>query len=386
MTICGGRHNASAKVFRVNQPTAASGSAPPPTARASHTRWIRWGVLLGVAAFVGLFLVTDLKELWRTLTKTDPWWLSLPILSALASYGAMTLSYQGIAKAAGVPISFWEMFKITLVANTANYLVSSGGLSGFATRMYFLARRDIRSGTAVVISLAQTFLTNVTLLLFVLAGFLFLFQAQTLQGRALVVSSLLLGLSCIAAVLAALLLFQARLRRRTLFVLSLAAHRLLHRVIPHRTPARTHIWRYQRNLNRGIEFLISRKRDMVLPSLYILLDWFFTLLILYTAFRALHYPIRPSVIIVGFAVGIIFSFVSPIPSGLGVMEGSMAAAFASFDVPFETAVVAVLLFRLAYYVLPVAISLFFFHGMFVQSTHLSDAELEASALASCDAP
>ena len=42
------------------------------------------------------------------------------------------------------------------------------------------------------------------------------------------------------------------------------------------------------------------------------------------------------------------SFASLIPGGLGVMEGSMAAVFASMGVPFETAVVAVLLFRIVY--------------------------------------
>jgi len=35
-------------------------------------------------------------------------------------------------------------------------------------------------------------------------------------------------------------------------------------------------------------------------------------------------------------------------------------------VPFETAFVAALIFRIAYYVLPMIISLFFFRRMFVQ--------------------
>jgi uncharacterized membrane protein YbhN (UPF0104 family) len=53
------------------------------------------------------------------------------------------------------------------------------------------------------------------------------------------------------------------------------------------------------------------------------------------------------------------------------MEGSMAAVFASMGVPFETAVVAVLLFRVAYYLVPLLISVFFLHGMFTQGTSLS---------------
>jgi hypothetical protein len=161
----------------------------------------------------------------------------------------------------------------------------------------------------------------------------------------------------IAAVLAALLLFHARLRRRTLFRGAQAAHWVMHRVTPHRAPPRTHIWRYQFNLNRGIGFLLARRSEMVRPVIYIALDWLFTILVLYYAFIAIHYKIALSQVIVGFAVGIVLSFASLIPGGLGVMEGSMAAVFASMQVPFETAVVAVLLFRVAYYLLPLLISL-----------------------------
>lgn len=45
----------------------------------------------------------------------------------------------------------------------------------------------------------------------------------------------------------------------------------------------------------------------------------------------------------------------------------MAAIFVSLGVPFETAVVAVLLFRVAYYLLPLVISVFFFRNMMGQT-------------------
>ncbi|MBI4514866.1 MAG: flippase-like domain-containing protein [Deltaproteobacteria bacterium] len=317
-----------------------------------------------------MLALTDLREMARVVQQADPWLLLLPLGCTVLSYLVMALSYQGIAHAAGAAVPFGEMLKITFVANTANYLVSSGGLSGFALRLYFFTRRAIPSGTAVVISLAQTFLTNVTLLLFVLFGFGYLVLGHNLHGWALATMVvLLIGFSG-AAVIALLLLFHRALRRRTLFVLANSAHWLLHRFVPHRKPARMHIWRFQRNLNRGIEFMLARKAHMALPALWIFLDWIVTLGILYGAFLALHYPIPFTFVVVGFALGTILALVSFIPGGLGVMEGSMAAVFVSLAVPLETAVVAVLIFRLAYYLLPLVISLFFFHGMFLQGAHI----------------
>lgn len=335
------------------------------------SRWVRIALVLGVVAFASIFLFTDFDELWEVLTHANPWLLSLPLLCMVASYLTMARSYQQISIAAGCPVPLVEMLKITFVANSMNYLVSTGGLSGFAVRMYFFTRLGIPSQTAVIISLAQTFLTNCMLLLFLLGGFAYVFTSRTLTGSALVVTLVMLVIFILAAILAALLLLHARLRRRTLFRTAQAAHWVLHRVTPNRAPPRTHIWRYQFNLNRGIGFLLARRRAMVGPVVYIALDWLLTILILHTAFVAVRYDIAFSQVIVGFAVGIVLSFASLIPGGLGVMEGSMAAVFASMGVPFETAVVAVLIFRIVYYLLPLLISLFFLHGMFVQGKSLN---------------
>jgi uncharacterized membrane protein YbhN (UPF0104 family) len=56
------------------------------------------------------------------------------------------------------------------------------------------------------------------------------------------------------------------------------------------------------------------------------------------------------------------------------MDGSMAAVFTGFGVPYETSVAAVLLFRAAYYVLPLLISLFFLRGMFALGRSLTRGE------------
>ena len=335
------------------------------------SRWVRVAFVLGLAAFGTIFLFADFRELWAVLAHANLWLLTLPVLCMVASYLTMARSYQGIAVAAGCPVSLVDMLKITFVANSMNYLVATGGLSGFAVRMYFFTRLGMASQTAVVVSLAQTFLTNITLLGFVLVGFAYVFASHTLQGSALVAATVLLVLAIIASAFAGLLLLHPRLRRRTLFWLAQSAYWIMRRLLPHRTPARTHIWRYQFNLNRGIAFLLSRKEAMVAPLFYIIVDWFLTILILYTSFLTVRYWIDFAEVIVGFAVGIVLSFASLIPGGLGVMEGSMAAVFASMGVPFETAVVAVILFRVAYYLLPLLISLFFLHGMFVQGTTLS---------------
>lgn len=349
---------------------------PAPSRMSARTHLLSWALVLGIAALALLFVLSDTRKLWEIASTIDVWRLSIPLGCALASYLFMALSYQGIARAAGSEVAFWEMLKITFVANTVNYVVSTGGLSGFAVRLYFFIRLKIPPGTAVIISLVQTFVTNLILLLFVVAGFTYLLTAHTLHGYALGTIAVLLFFFVLASVLAMVLLLHRALRRRTFFVMAEAVHWFTHRFLPRHKLGRVRIWRFQRNLNRGIDFVLARKGHMVVPTVWIVVDWIATLLILWGGFVAVHYPIPLSFVVVGFAVGIILSLVSFVPGGLGVMEGSMAAIFASLSVPFETAVVAVLIFRVAYYIFPMIISVFFFRGMLMQGARATPEVLD----------
>src|SRR5207247_7419094 len=134
-------------------------------------------------------VLADGRKLRHTAAGIHPAMLAAPVLLTLASYAAMSRSYQGIAEAAGCRLGFGEWLRITFVSNTVNYLVTSAGLSGFAVRMYLLSQRGIPSGRAVLISLVQTFLTNFTLLFFVAIGFASLVLRHHLEPVALGVAS-----------------------------------------------------------------------------------------------------------------------------------------------------------------------------------------------------
>lgn len=327
----------------------------------------------GVALLILPVAFSDGRRLLEIVSSVRPEGLVASVLLTVLSYLAMSRSYQGIACAAGVDLPFREWVRITLVSNTANYLVTTAGLSGFAVRMYLLSQRGVRPGRAVLISLVQTFLTNLTLLAFIFIGF------ATLVARHYLPEGTLVGASVVLATLTAVLLYAAALvlnrdlRRRTLFAFADGIHRLLRRLSPRWTPGRLKLWRFQHNLNEGFDFLLSRKDRIVAPTLWITLDWVLTLAILWVAFHAVGHPVSPGIVIVGFAVGVIVSLASLVPGGLGIMESSMTAVFVSLGVPLEPAVVVVLIFRLVYYVLPLCMSLFLFHGLMGQVARAAGA-------------
>jgi uncharacterized protein (TIRG00374 family) len=225
--------------------------------------------------------------------------------------------------------------------------------------MYLFARRGIPAGSAVLISLVQTLLTNLVLLGFVGWGFVLLLLSHNLVGRDLIAATALLAAFGIVVVVTSIALLRRRWRRRLLYGTTRLLDRSLARLAPHRRPARSTLRRFQHNLNVGFDFLMQRPHDMLGPTFFIVLDWVFTLLVLYTAFVAIGTPIAMSHVIAGFAIGMFFSIASLVPGGLGILEGSMAAVFVGLGVQYEQAVVAILIFRAAYYGLPVLASLAF---------------------------
>lgn len=328
----------------------------------------------GLAVLVGLVLLADGRELIATAAKIHPSALIEPLLFSALSYAAMSRSYQGIADAADCRLPFWLWLRITFVSNTVNYVVTTAGLSGFAVRMLLLGQQGVGSGRAVLISLVQTFLTNFTLLFFIVGGFVSLVLRRQLVGGELVAASVALVLFTAFIVWALFLVGHPRFRRRTLLWIAEALHRILQRVAPRWAPRRVRLWRFQHQLDQGFRFLLTRKRHMVWPTVWICIDWVFTCAILWSAFRAVQYPVSPGVVLVGFSIGLLFTLVSVVPAGLGLMEGSMAAVFVGLGVPLEPAVLAILIFRLAYHLIPLVLSLFLFHGVFGQAMRGPAAE------------
>lgn len=346
--------------------TPPAHKSPRASTQRRRPAWIGGTFLVAALAFVILFAFTDIEELFDVLAGADAPLLLLPVACVAASYVTLALSYHGIARAAGARIRFADMLRITLVANSLNYVLATGGLSGFAARMYYFTRRGVSAENAVVISLAQTFLTNMTLLSFVVLGFAYMFFARDLDAAALAGSATFLAILLALAAAGATVLLHRGTRRCCLLHTAELTLRTFRRLRPGAGMTRVTLRRYLATLDRGIGFLVVNKRAMAWPLFFIIVDWILTILILHTAFLTVRQPLPFAQTVVGFSVGIVISFISLIPGGLGIMEGSMAAVFAGMDVPFESAVAAVLLFRIIYYILPLAVSLVFLRAMLAQ--------------------
>jgi uncharacterized protein (TIRG00374 family) len=80
---------------------------------------------------------------------------------------------------------------------------------------------------------------------------------------------------------------------------------------------------------------------------------------LYCLFLAFHQGISLGPLVAGFAVGTLFVNISPVPQGIGIVEGTMTLVYTSLGVPGESALVVTLAFRGLSLWLPLALGFFF---------------------------
>ncbi len=328
-------------------------------------------VLVGVYAV--LLFTAGGAEVLAEVAELDPRLLVLPFIATLLSYITMSLSYEGIARAAGAPVRSRDMLRITFIANTANYILPSGGLSGFALRLVFFTKKGMSAGRAVAVSFTQTLITNLMLVVFIVYGLLNLVFMQNVEGVSVTAAAVVASVLTLALGLCVAMIYARPLRRRVM----MQAARLVDRVLDatgyqdrfgHRATM------LLQHVSEGMELFAANPKAMIVPSFWIFLDWLFTIGVLYSAFYSVGYPATFSQVVIAFSLSIVVALMSFVPGGVGFLEGALTASFAGLGIPMKASVVPILLFRLSFYLLPAVLAVILARGAFSEDVEEPAAE------------
>jgi glycosyltransferase 2 family protein len=350
----------------------------PPTSERSGSlrRQLRRGMLLTavglVAVYAYMVATAGGRNLAQTLGDLEPHRLVLPLLATFLSYVTMSLSYEGIARAAGAVVRTRDMLRITFVANTANYVLPTGGLSGFALRMLMLNKKGITAGRAVLISFTQTLLTNLMLMVFIIYGLIYMMASRRLQPLSIALVSAVVAVLTLFLGVCLAMVYRQSLRTRLFERLRDLSDRLLVRFgYYERYGRRSH--RFFFHIDEGLRFFAAQPRAMLMPLLWIFLDWMFTIGVLYASLYSIGSNVKFGQVVVAFSVGIVFAVLSFVPGGVGVLEVALKQMFESGGVPENESVLAILIFRVSFYVIPVLLSMVLARGAFAEAEEGSSA-------------
>lgn len=321
-------------------------------------------IIVCAGLLIGLF---DIRKIAGVAQKIEPLTLLLAFLSTVSSYALIGLALGRLLELVGERLSFREIFAISWVSTSLNYLISTGGVGGLTMRILLLRKKRISFSDTFLVSFVHTLLINSVLIGFVIFGFGYILIRGKLRTYQYLASGAILAVALVLTLLAAGSVVDRAFRERFIDFFYRLINWFSFKLAKKLVLSKSLLSEFKSDFHRGISLMLAKKGEIFLPTLYVSLDWFFCLMTLHLSFVAIDYPISPGILVVGFAVGIFVSLISIVPGAIGIMEGSMAAIYFGLGVPPEIAIIAVLVYRFVYYVFPFMTSLVLYRPLFKEA-------------------
>ncbi len=317
----------------------------------------RHGLLFLVATVVllgGLLIIADWEEILTVIARSN-WMFLLPALAMTAiSYACISYSFAEVSLLIEIPIGRNRLAGIGFVSTVLNHLVQSGGVVGYGVRYALMQRERVPLNDVLAASMLHFYLTSLAMQAILPLGFAYLLSNAALSRAVSIAIGSLASVLFLLFIVQSLLVFRSGTRRALLNGIRRFVKRFfrkdLERVLAD----------FDTAMARGVAGMRRKPRSALLIGALVLVDWFGSALALGFCFEALGAPLKPAVLFTGFVIGMTAGVLSALPAGIGVQDGSMAGVFALLGVGFEEAVLAALLFRGVYYVVPYLVSLAFY--------------------------
>ncbi|MBX3015346.1 MAG: lysylphosphatidylglycerol synthetase family protein [Caldilineaceae bacterium] len=320
--------------------------------------WLWWVVTL-IFAWVLLTHLAELAELGETMVAGQWRWLLAAFGLQLLYYVAYTGVYQRAFATVDVQSSLWELVPVTYASLFANLAAPTGGMAGAALFVEEVARRGQSRTRATVGVLLMLVIDFGVLALIVLASLGILWRENELQAyetlAALILMLFVLGMAGALA----LGLWRPTWLRAGLDWLQQQINRIGQWF---RRPQWLEANWSERNATEfqlAAQAIRTRPRHLLETAVVALVAHLIDLASLYLIFLAFAQPIGHGVLLVGYAMTVLFGIVSPTPNGIGVVEGLMPVIYTSLGLPLATATVISLTFRGFTFWLPMLAGFFF---------------------------
>ncbi|MEN6369622.1 MAG: lysylphosphatidylglycerol synthase transmembrane domain-containing protein [Thermotogota bacterium] len=314
------------------------------TTRTSIRRWLFWLAVVGFAWFL-LSRLGDLRHLAATLAGGHWPWLLLAAASQVGYFVFFAWMFQVAFSTVGVKGRVVQLVPVVLAAVFANTLAPSGGTAGLALYADDAVRRGQSGAQATAGALLATVIDFFAFAVVLLAGMGHLLAHNALHAYEVAAAALMTLVSAAQVGALVLALGHPTSLRRGLAFLQRTITTICRRL---RRPSPVHA-----NWADVVTAQLANAAGMFKNHPGRIAYAFFigvasnavSLGTLYFLFRAFDQPPTLGVLVSGYAMAILFLNVSPVPQGLGVVEGLMTLVLATLGIPNSPALAITLAFR-----------------------------------------
>ena len=306
--------------------------------------------LLGVVV-----ILLDWREVKEVLGRAQWQWIPLTLAFTTLSYYCVSHSFALINRSFGIAMGKRDLLWVGFVSSAM--IAAVGGLAGHAIRVLLMVRRGLTSSDVMAPSLFHGYIESLAFFALIPCGLIYLLLTHPLSSGVAVWLSVGTGLLGVAFATTAVVYFYGPARSVALWVVRVFMRLVLRRDIA------AALRNFETTLNRGLREVRRNPQSLLLPVALIMADRAARVGVIWFCFQALGSDIEFGVTVTGFAIGVAAGVMSMVPGGIGVQEGSIVGTYHLLGVPLEEAVLASILFRAVYYMIPFGISLGFYRRL-----------------------
>ena len=310
-------------------------------------------VLLALLGVVVIFL--DWPEVKEVLGRAQWHWIPLTLAFTTLSYYCMSHSFAMINRSFGIDMGKRELLWVGFVSFAM--IAAVGGLAGHAIRVLLMVRRGLAASDVMAPSLFHGYIESLAFSALIPCGLIYLLLTHPLSSGVAVWLSVGTGVLGVAFATTAVVFFYGPARSVALWVVRVFMRLVLRRDLS------AALKNFEKTLNRGLGEVRRNPQSLVIPVALIMADRAARVGVIWFCFQALGSDIEFGVTVTGFAIGVAVGVMSMVPGGIGVQEGSIVGTYHLLGVPLEEAVLASILFRAVYYMIPFGISLGFYRRL-----------------------
>jgi len=302
-------------------------------------------VLLGIGLYFLFPKIIGIPQALKLLVQVNKGYLGLAIGAEIASYiGAATLLGVILIRL-GYKVRFWDRFRIGSIASFAIHFFPVGSFGEGAVDYYFLRKRNVETGSILLMFVLRLIFTYASFLLIFLVGLALVPTAPMLKFSPKLISLILFAL-VFGGVLYMFYLYQHKERfyklwRRFARFTDAFLSKIRGKEI---TPVEED--EVFEDIYKGMGLFSKKKRASVFAFLAAALYWLGDITCFYFVFLGFGYHISWGILIFGYGIASLVGMISFIPGGLGVTEGSLGLLYSGLGVPSGIALISILVFRL----------------------------------------
>lgn len=334
----------------------------------NHVKKFRFSqLILFLAIFFIIILIflkfSDFQKVAETVKNAKIIFIIAAFFTQIFTYISVVFLLDNLLLIHKLKIKFSKLLKATLSTNFLNVAFPSGGLSGTSFLFYFFSKEKIKKGTSAVVVVLYYLFNNLSFYFFLVGVLIYLIVKNEVKVEEFIASAI--GLLVTVFLTLGIYLF---FRRRTLFEKFLRfafslLNRITKRLIKRELLKNEEIFIMIDEFYRGWREVKYQKVQILKSLIYAIFVHIFDILTIYLIFKALNYEISLPILVIGFVLSDVFSFVSFVPSGFVIFEVSLALIYSGFGVPFELAILVVLIFRFLALWLPIPVGIWSYRNL-----------------------